>query len=83
LVNYFVGLNRRFVPEVFVQIAEFLVTVFPKLLKNINHKIGLLIIIDQVVGSHDPVEVKGIPVGGRVFQPNHAFRPRTTECRRL
>ena len=49
-------------PDPFIKRPEILVALVEESLETVDHKIGLLKIVDQVLGAHDPFQVEGYPV---------------------
>jgi hypothetical protein len=63
-----VGLDIRRRTQTVVKGSEILVAVVQKLLKTVDHEIGLLEIVDDVFRAHDPFEIEADSVGGRIFE---------------
>src|SRR5580700_10848316 len=59
--------------QTFIDRTEILVASRQKLLEALDHKVGLLEIVNGVFGTHDALEIKGDAVGRRAFKRKFAF----------
>ena len=61
--------------EPFVYRTEILVTGVQQLLEAVDHEVGLLKVVDLVLGAHHAQKVEGDPIGRLAFERKGALAP--------